>query len=85
MIAPVLSYASYLGGSRREEGTATAVDAFGNAYVAGLTESSDFPTVNSRIPGNDFNDVFVTKINAALKGMKKITGGYMSIDACSLL
>jgi hypothetical protein len=50
VIDPVLSYSSYLGGSRVDEGYGIAVDSFGNAYVAGLTESADFPTVNSRPP-----------------------------------
>jgi hypothetical protein len=68
VIDPVLSYASYLGGSRREEGYGIAVDSFGNAYVVGLTESPDFPTVNSRPPGNDY-EVFVTKVHASGSAM----------------
>jgi hypothetical protein len=69
VIDPVLSYSSYLGGSRVEEGWGIAVDSFGNAYVTGRTQSTDFPTVNSRPPGNDSNDVFVTKINPSGSAM----------------
>jgi hypothetical protein len=36
-------YATYLPGSRFDEATAIAVDGAGNAYVAGMTSSPDFP------------------------------------------
>jgi hypothetical protein len=65
VIDPVLSYSSYLGGSGDEIGLGIAVDSAGNAYVTGFTTSNNFPTVNSLSPGNDFRDVFVTKVNAA--------------------
>ncbi len=80
IIDPVLSYASYLGGSGDETGSGTsiAVDSFGNAYVAGTTASIDFPVTEAgyqkkfggESPGctslNGFacGDAFVTKINA---------------------
>jgi YD repeat-containing protein len=41
-----LSYSSYLGGSGTDVGTAAAVDAFGNGYVVGYTNSTNFPTVS---------------------------------------
>lgn len=39
-----LVYATYVGGSRDDRGVGIAVDASGNTYVAGHTDSADFPT-----------------------------------------
>src|SRR5216684_6676229 len=57
-------YTTYLGGIGRDSGNAIAVDASGNAYVAGDTESSDFPTLNpvqNSIGGR--RNAFVTKLS----------------------
>jgi len=43
IIDPVLTYSTFLGGSGAELANAIAVDAAGNAYVTGLTLSTDFP------------------------------------------
>ena len=43
-IDPELQYSTYLGGNKFDEGKAIAIDGEGNAYVAGWTESPDFPT-----------------------------------------
>ena len=44
VIDPVLAYSSYLGGRGEEFANAVAVDAAGNAFVAGTTTDTDFPT-----------------------------------------
>ncbi|MGD0125635.1 MAG: SBBP repeat-containing protein [Terriglobia bacterium] len=41
-----LVYSTYLGGSGGDSGLGIAVDSTGNAYVGGITGSTDFPTVN---------------------------------------
>jgi hypothetical protein len=46
IIDPVLVYSTYLGGSENDQSLSIAVDREGNAYVAGHTESLDFPTAN---------------------------------------
>jgi hypothetical protein len=57
-----LIYSTYLGGNSVDMANAIAVDALGNAYVAGTTGSADFPTVNpfQTLPAG----AFLTKINA---------------------
>ncbi|MDX2029635.1 MAG: SBBP repeat-containing protein [Blastocatellia bacterium] len=59
-------YSSYLGGTGFDEAYSVAVDAFGNAYVAGQTASTNFNTANALQPGNagGGSDAFLTKVNA---------------------
>ena len=67
VIDPILEYSTYLGGSDSDNcGGGIAIDAAGNAYVAGSTSSTDFPTQNPYQPtyGGD-RDAYVTKLNAA--------------------
>ena len=66
IIDPVLRYSTYLGGSNQDQGQGIAVDATGNAYVTGITLSTNFPTANpfqATLAGS--YDAFVTKLNAA--------------------
>ena len=61
-----LTYATYLGGNGEDRGAAIALDSSGNAYVAGLTSSTNFPTLNPvQATGKGFNDAFVTKLNSS--------------------
>jgi len=75
--AGAIVYSTYLGGVERDEVSGIAADAAGNAYVAGTTDSRDFPitrTVEST--GNPVHcadalrfqgcsDAFVVKLNPA--------------------
>ena len=59
-----LVYSTYLGGGGTDAGNDIAVDSSGNAYVAGITNSTDFPTVDpvqATLGGS--NDAFVAKLN----------------------
>lgn len=59
-----LVYSTYLGGSGGDEGHDIAVDSSGNAYVTGLTDSPDFPTLNPVQAANGGGqDAFVTKLS----------------------
>ncbi|MDD3136155.1 MAG: pectinesterase family protein, partial [Methanoregula sp.] len=63
-----LAYSSYLGGTADDSTLGgIAVDTSGNAYVAGYTSSTDFPTTTGAFQTNrnGGNDLFVTKLNAA--------------------
>jgi hypothetical protein len=61
-----LLYSGYLGGTTWETGTAIAVDSSYNAYVAGDTQSANFPTKNGTQPTFGGNtDAFITKLNPA--------------------
>ena len=64
-----LVYSTYLGGSTMDSGEAMAVDSAGDAYLAGATWSSDFPTfiplqpsIAAKYAGSN---AFVTKLNPA--------------------
>ncbi|MGH9197198.1 MAG: SBBP repeat-containing protein, partial [Acidimicrobiia bacterium] len=58
-----LIFSTYLGGSGDDRGQAVAIDAGGHVLVIGLTESTDFPTMNplQAVSGGGY-DVFVSKI-----------------------
>ena len=68
VIDPTLSYATYLGGSIDDAGTAIAADANGNIYVIGFTVDTDFPVTAGAFQTTNAMDnevAFVTKLNAA--------------------
>jgi hypothetical protein len=86
-----LVYATYLGGSGLDGGWGIAVDAAGNAYITGLTDSTDFPTAHPLQPAKGAgHDAFVAKLNAAgsalvystfLGGSSDDFGASIAVDA----
>lgn len=46
----VLDYSTYLGEEGRDRGFAIAVNSGGEAYLAGVTTSADFPTASALQP-----------------------------------
>jgi hypothetical protein len=94
VIDPMLSFATYLGGTGNEFATAIAVDSAQNVYVAGATSSTDFPTTTgafqttNKAPGspgypasNPSSATFVTKLNPT--GTALIYSTYLSGSAPS--
>lgn len=85
-----LAYSSYLGGSDADGAAGVAVDAVGNAFVAGGTNSTDFPIARGIQPTYGGNtDAFVSKINATgsaflfstyLGGSSAETGRGIAVD-----
>ena len=62
-----LVYSTYIGGNGFDSAVGgTEVDASGNAYVMGYTESSNFPTTPDAFQSGlqGFTDAFVSKLNA---------------------
>jgi len=70
-IDPTLNYSTYVGGSANgDEAFGIAVDAAGDAYIAGLTYSATFPTTTltayqptPTVATASFGSVFVTELN----------------------
>ncbi len=73
VIDPVLSYSTYVGGASNDSSRSIAVDAAGNAYIAGATTSKNLAVSGSSFQpaygGESLNfftgDAFVAKINPA--------------------
>jgi hypothetical protein len=73
VIDPVLAYSTYLGGNNdrvnyaADSAHAVATDAAGNIYVAGMTETDDFPTIAAAQPERGATtgtpNAFVTKLS----------------------
>jgi hypothetical protein len=72
----MLVYSTYLGGSGRDWGTGVALDHDGNAYIAGWTNSTDFPTKNAYQPTNtgDYNAFITVFIKAPPNTPSKPSG-----------
>lgn len=66
VIDPMITWSTYLGGSDADSANGVAVDALGNVYVTGSTNSIDFPTAGPLASAlHNYGDAFVTKIDAS--------------------
>ena len=71
-----LQYATYLGGSADDAATRLAVDARGDVYVLGHTDSADFPRVNPlQLAYGGQGDAFVTKFSIPAVVYSTFLGG----------
>jgi hypothetical protein len=73
--AASLSYSTFLGGGGSDSGYAVAVDSIGNAYVAGSTNSINFPATNGALQPNKkgSSDAFVAKLNSDASALSYVT------------
>ncbi len=61
-----LTYCGYLGGNGDDWGSGIAVDAYGRAYVAGGSQSTNWPPIEGRSRNNvGGNDAYVARVNKA--------------------
>ncbi|AXC13645.1 Cell surface protein [Acidisarcina polymorpha] len=88
VIDPVLAYSTYIGGSEAygTDGYAiskVAVDAAGNAYFSGETDTADFPVTSRALKANNLHySAFVSKLNAS--GSALMYSTYVSGNAPNL-
>ncbi|MGZ4055752.1 MAG: DUF7948 domain-containing protein, partial [Bacteroidia bacterium] len=89
--ATTLIYSTFLGGATSyEQGEGIQVNAAGQVFVAGWTQSTDFPTTagafGTAFHGTSFQDIFITKLNAAGSGLvySNLIGGIYSDYAYAL-
>jgi len=85
-----LIYSTYLGGSSIDSANAIAIDSSGNAWIAGITLSADFPTTANAVSrtfggvihatgGGYFGDAFVAELDPA--GAKLLYSTYLGGSA----
>jgi cysteine-rich repeat protein len=81
----VFTYSTYLSGELDDRAHDIAVDADGNAYIAGWTDSDSFPTKNAYQPGNNNSgqEAFITKLDpsgSALVWSTYLGGGFSTFS-----
>jgi hypothetical protein len=74
--APAVAYSTLLGGGGYDNGRALAVDSSGAAYIAGESDSSNFPTTDEFQPEQPGKDAVVTKLNPDPGGANPVTLAY---------
>lgn len=90
IIDPVLDYGTFLGGTGLDGANSVAVDAAGNAYIAGYTRSPNLPPSAQRSPFQQSirgsGDAFIAKLNPAGNGLVYLTylGGTADDQAKSI-
>ena len=69
LIIDPLIYSTYIGGGANEAGESIALDALGNSYITGHTNSIDYDTTLGVFQSNNVSvgswDIFVSKLNAS--------------------
>ena len=86
---PRIDYATYLGGIYYDSAVAVAIDSSGSAYVAGNTNSPDFPLTSTAFgePDVDSPCAFLTKLNPTGTAIDfsicfaKASAGALGLDA----
>jgi hypothetical protein len=88
-----LPYSTFLGGADIENAYGVDIDAMGNAFVAGVTTSGDFPTRNAYQPSNAASyEAFISKISSSgstlaystyLGGSQQEEAHAISVDAAA--
>jgi beta-propeller repeat-containing protein len=83
-----LGYSTYLGGSNVSVATGIALDSASNAYVAGLTDASDFPTtsgvVQTKLAGAENGFVTEVKSDGSAWTYSTYLGGNGTDDALGI-
>lgn len=90
--AAAISYATYFGGSATDGANGVAVDSLGNAWITGVTQSTNFPTLNPRQPtAGGLEDAFAAKFGPSgtllfstyLGGDQDDSGNAIAIDGAN--
>ncbi|MBI2335642.1 MAG: SBBP repeat-containing protein [Deltaproteobacteria bacterium] len=83
VIDPAMTYSTYLGGDDLDIAYAMAIDADGNIFVAGGTNSSDFPTQSAEQASlSAVTDAFIVKFNSG--GTTLAYATYLGGDATDI-